>query len=684
MKKVSQHLILIAWLFAAVTAACADIIVLRDGREYDGALERATDETVFFRQEGELREYPRGEVVHIRLQKTREWDEYDSLSNIPDEQLQRAFALPIKPADYPGSGSVVLYREIVVDLRTPRTWQRDERNIIRILNEHGEDESVREILYRPDCETAEILHGITVRPNGDIEHVRDTAVQEESLYHQFARYDTLRRRRFALPEGKPGVVLDAAVHSERHTPLASEFFYEEFLLGGVAPAIETAVSVVVPEGVSLRWTMLNDADGAVQHSVTHEKGAVKHTWRRMHAPQLIPEPMMPPLADIIPRLVVSTDSRSWEEIGSDYGRMLAERQSAFPDLPAPPSQNIDELWAVVSRNIQEAPVSLLASGWQPLDPEQTLRLRNGSQLDRTYLLFRWLQAAGHAVRWAWIRPRTAGGLASDVPALAAMSMPAILVTESGQERFLVVGDDLAAMAEPVQMLSASPALVVGDEELTQLPMAMPAAAGTDRQVKVLLNDAGDAQVTDRITYRGPDARGFRAWRGLTSEEIVNLVTQMTTDQAPRAEHITYTLEGDVRQNEPEFTLTLQYRVPRLADSGRLLASLQPPWLAYQAGDVGRAERQFPMFWRWLRNDRVTVTVVAPPSWHLAGMPGAQECGGTIADMQIAVDGENGASASCAVEYQRNVLAAPVAAYNQFKECLELRAAAGRQYWVWQK
>ena len=351
-KQLTVTAFLFVWVFVLSAGVRGDLIVLQDGREYDGRLVRATAEQVVFRQNGEERRYERSEVVHVRLQKERRWDDVQQVSEIPDSALQKAVAHTVDPRAYPGAGTLTLLSATRVRLLGPQHWQRTEREITRVLNEHGENASVRSILYRVDAERVEILHGLSVRPEGTVLHLRDTAVQDESVYADQPRYDRLKRRRFALPEGKAGIVLDSATRLHRDRALPLEWFYDEFLFGGMDPGVTLEVHILVPEGCPFRWTVLNDRDSRVSHSTETTADGTWHHWIRTDSPQLLPEPMMPPLADIVPRLVVSTQPGSWAEIADGYRERLQALEESFPGLPAADATGVDTLWETVSRQVR--------------------------------------------------------------------------------------------------------------------------------------------------------------------------------------------------------------------------------------------------------------------------------------------------------------------------------------------
>ena len=674
----------LAWLsvLVLVGVASADLIVLRDGHEYEGTLVKATDAQVVFRHGGEEKAYARTEVVHVRLQRVRDWDGVERAADIADPILQQCLQRDVSPEQYPGAGTVTLYSATTIRLRGPQMWEREGRAVVRVLNEHGEGASIRQVQYRPDVDEVHILHGISVRTDGTVAHLRDTAVQDEAVFSDYPRYDKVRRRRFALPEGKAGIVLDAATRVVRERPLSLFHFADEFAFGGMDPVLDMRVAIFVPQGCELRWCVVNDDAAEVKHVEESADGGTWHRWRRENSPHTMPEPMMPPWGDVVPRLAVSAWPGSWEEQAKQFEQALAEADSRYPDLPEPPADSAVGLWEHVSRDVQAQGASLLATGLTPGDPSETWRLRAGAPLDRTYLLYRWLRKIGvGGARWVWIRPRGQGRLIREVPALTAFSVPAIMLPGSPPS-FLVPGDDLDAPGEPAGRLGGAPCLVAGGG-LELIPIPDAADDGTHRKITVVLDREGNASVREKTTYTGSAARGLREWRRLTEQEIRNGVEQRVRSVDARATSPKYRVVGDVKRNLPEMSLELTYEVPQFADSRPTLCSLRPPWLEYGARSVGRDKHQFPLFWSTPRSDSVQVEVRFPAELVVYAVPEPTTADGGPCRLQTEAH-EGDGSVGYTVRYERAALEAPAADYTKLKACLETRASIGRQYWVWKK
>ena len=664
----------------------ADIVVLENGREYEGVLLRADAEKLIFRQNGAEVAYDRADVVHVRLQKRREWDAFNHVDEIPDDKLQNAMAARISPRKYPGAGTYTLLDSTSIVLQSPRTWRRTHRFLKQILHEHGADATVQSLTYRADADEVTVKHGISIRTDGSVVHLRDTAIQDESIYSNSPRYNILCKRRFALPEGTPGVVLDGQTEVVRKKALNDFYFYDEFLFGALDPIRRKRVEIHVPEKFDIKWQILNDPAGHVSHSSKQYGDGTVHTWVREHTPNLIPEPQMPPLAAVVPRLVVSADPRSWKEIAADYEAGLT-RQLVAVQVPEVPARGVTALWNYVSGRIQAQGIPVAASGYLPGSPRKTHKLRGGAPVDRAFLFYAWLQEeeeVSENIGWGWVRSRKRGKPAPDVPCIQAFDIPVVTRSkaQNNEMKLLMLGDELDAFGEPLRRYGGC-AYLTPAGSLESLPIPEPEQDRTEHRVKVTWNEAGEGMVREKLSFFGSSARSLRAWRRLTREEIRNRVEGIVSDSVPRAQSIKFEVSGDVQKNGVPLHLHLSYSAPRLVDAGRKLASFQAPWLEYTASLSGRDKRRFPVLWKRPHKSSTVVEITSPAVFKMASLPPPTDIAGE--GLQIGVrTTEKKDTVTLQVKYQRDVLELAADKYQHLKRVLEKRASLGRQYWVWER
>ena len=688
MKNVFQLLVVANF---AICVCRADLVVLRDGREYSGALVQGTESVISLQVgEDEVREFPRADVVAVHLQKKREWDAFDTVADLEDPTLNRALEIDLNTWQRRGAGTAMLHHETVVNLRTSQTWERQERQIVAVLNEHGESATIQHLLYLQDCENAEILHGAAVTTDGRILHLRDTAVKLESVYSEDARYDRLKQYRFALPEGKPGTVLDFATVKTRKSARELEHFYAEYLFGGLDPVAERTVEIIVPAGRTLRWQVLNDPDGQVSMTEEQlEEGGRRLRWERRDCPILLSEPNMPPLADVVPRLVVSAwpEEYDWKQLAQKQAEILAEKADALPSPAVPDTRpgsgripGLQDIWYELADTIKVTPVSVSASGWLPNAPEQTWTLRRGSQIDRTFLLFCELRKSGVDVDWGWQRSRNRGALAADVVALQAFDAPVLMVAGS-RSIPIKLGDELDHFLDPLDRSGGLP-MLSAKSGVEYLPVPNANEHAVDRVVHLSINENGDAEVEEEVVYTGIRAREIRSWRRSKDTDLENRVRGIVRGKFAQAEEIDWEFVGDVEDDrDRKQGLRMRYRVPELVDCRESLAVTKVPWLEFNGSSVSRESREFAMEWSEPTDNRVSVSWDTPPGWKLLSEPEVFEDDATGLAAVSAELNETDSGFRYSTEYLRSTLTVTPSEYTGFRELVERRSRLGSLYWL---
>ena len=115
-----------------------------------------------------------------------------------------------------------------------------------------------------------------------------------------------------------------------------------------------------------------------------------------------------------------------------------------------------------------------------------------------------------------------------------------------------------------------------------------------------------------------------------------------------------------------------------------LLSAKMPWLEFNAWQVGRSERRYPLFWRQPRRDSVRVSVFPPDGLRLVAGPESDEVRAAVATVEVQSREASGGSTSCRMLYNRPAVGGTREGYFELKKCLEKRAALGQAYWVWER
>lgn len=687
--------------FLVAALVSADLIVLLNGKEYEGELVGADDTTVHFRIADEVSVFQRSDVVHIRLQKLRKWATATRVDEIDDAVLQEALRVPITARDYPGAGTMTLYTRRWIALDSAYTWTIRERRVVRILGEHGEHASIHSVTYDNRNETCRVVHAFSVRPDGSVAHLNDTAIQQEAVYSKYPQYDRVTRMRFALPEGRPGTVVDVETEVRRTEPLRGLSLYDEILFGGWDPMRETIVEVMLPppdveEAPAIfSFEIRNDPTDQVKHTVSNANdGRTIHRFRRARSPQRFPEPTMPPQADVLPRLALAmlpapaAPGQVATLVALDAAKRL-EAGNETVELPAGVKRTPEALADYVNRTIAPMGVPPTVQGFRPASAAEIMRSRQGTELDRAHLLRLLIQTAhpDRTVDLGWCRPRTRGRLASFLH-LDQFSRPAVVLEGEGGMQFLLPGNQFDAPTDPASRIFGTLCWVPSEpHSLHTVSVPQDRLPAIRREVRVRILENGDAKVRETVERQGNSARSLREWRNMTEEEVENEVRLIVSGVDSRAELTSFERVSGIEENADRAVVRMEYTIPHLADTRPTLCALQLPWLEYSARSVGRSvvERKQDLFWRTPFSESVTVRVAPPEGFEYYSGPEPQTMG-QDAKVSFAVDVAVADKRDVRVEARldRQVLSAKRDFYPDWKRLVETRAGLDKHYLVWRR
>jgi len=235
-------------MMALASVAHSDTLYLQDGEQHLGRLKSMTADSVVFEGRDGVKTWPKSEVSRIQLQRTRKYDDVETVDQITDPDLKACLEKQPTEQEYPADGSVTLFARHTFDLTTPGVVKDTVRTITKILRQRGEDAGSNNAWYFEDTDLPEIDFALTITPDGRVLHLSDDAVKSESIYAQLPMYRRLSRLRFACKEPRPGSVLDVQYTVIRKRPGGLEPFYSEEFFRDEAPILRKEVVVVAPAG----------------------------------------------------------------------------------------------------------------------------------------------------------------------------------------------------------------------------------------------------------------------------------------------------------------------------------------------------------------------------------------------------------------------------------------------------
>jgi hypothetical protein len=366
--------------------------------------------------------------------------------------------------------------------------------------------------------------------------------------------------------------------------LLADQFGEVVALGGGERRLQSTYVLLVPEG-----RPIHASDPALARAEASERalpgGLIERRWVARDVPRLVPEPGMPGWSEVAPILHVST-SRSWEEVGRFYWRLVREQLTPTPEVReaalriaaevraarraegAPeagdPLALVQAVHRFVVTNTRYVGLEIGIHGYKPYRVDQILERRFGDCKDKASLTHALLEALGIDSRLVLLRMRRLGRMPAE-PASLAIFNHAILWVPA-YDLWL---DGTAAYSGTRNLPSedrGATVLVVNPDapaRFATIPEARPEDNASDTSYQVALAGDGSATVRGETRVGGVMAPSWRRAYAAEGERRAQLEGAMSaTFPGLRVEEVAV---SDVDRLEDDVTLRFSLATPRLAD-----------------------------------------------------------------------------------------------------------------------
>ncbi len=670
-------------LFAlAAAAASADKLYLRGAEEKSGRLQRMTEDSVVFQtRDGDLT-LPKTEILRVQLQRPRMHDDIDRADQITDPDLRACLAGQPAPEAYPADGYVTLLERHTYDLTEPGVVKETYRRIAKVLQQRGESVASVNVWYFEDTDEPRIDFALTVTPDGRVLHLSDAALKNESIHAQVPDYRRLARYRFACKEPRPGSIVDVQYSVVRRRTAPFETLYVEEQFRDEAPIVRKEVVVLARRGQE-SFTLRSTPEISAETSVVEMDGvSVDRTILSLPEPQagIRGEPLMPPLRDFAPHLTIAVPT-SWGALAGEYAAAMEAATTLPEDLRTLAVKlfeqgGIPAIHNHVARNIRTVPVPFKQFAMTPKSAAETAQRGIANELDKTALYYAFLRAAGVDCVFTFLRDRGQGALDTEIPSMRAFSSCALYLPK--EKIYTTAVSDLLPFDVVPSGLQGAPALLVQPgAQPTTTPLPKGDCEVETTEFDATLNTEGD--LTLSVTYSGKGNLGawIRSFKDMDDQALRNQLEQIAGYIHPATVFESYE-KTDLADLAVEPRITLTCRVPGYAvTAGEDLMMLNIPTIHYSAGDVGRPEREYGLFWPQVAREQVTGAIRLPEGFRVYAMPNKVKTDGDTVAYSARLKKRNG-QIMFSDTFDQKVVTAPASAYAEYKACKEARADLARQ------
>lgn len=331
---------------------------------------------------------------------------------------------------YPQAGVIVLLDKVDVQVGEDMGVVTDEHLVVKILQDRGKF-SYADIKrrYDRDSDSLVVMKAVTHLPDGTIQEVEEKAINDitPAELANAAIYSNIMQKVISFPAIAPGVTVELKLRKYSKAPEEGEkaYVWGTDLFQGSEPISYKELTITSPQDVPVRFTYQNEG---VNHAVDTLDSFIAHTWWTDGANQIIPEPFMPEMIKVAPRLIY-TSAESWEEIGDWFSEKfyvhvqtdgpvaeLAEELAAQAESDAEKVEALSLYVINEIRDVGETSLPLGVAGYEPHDALEVLDNKYGDWRDKAVLLVSLLKAAGFDAYPSFIH-RSEPDLAEEYPSL---------------------------------------------------------------------------------------------------------------------------------------------------------------------------------------------------------------------------------------------------------------------------
>ena len=637
-----------------------DMVYLKNGEEYHCEVIGTKDTFLIFITEKGETSMPLSKILSVDLARKRQGYNWKSVSDITDKTLLEALKFPL--ADFKGMGYVNIYVEKKLKINRDSTYVYTERYIRGITDERGRSAGNISKLYRWKNEKLQIDFARTVTGDGKVINLREIAIEDASIYSRYPEHENMHERKFAMPEVKPGNILDWEISIRGKITKENPFVMDEYI-GDNGPTADAYFIVEFPSDFDVAYSVY----GMTEPEVKKQGKNTTYVWHVKRIPPLLREIMSPPPVYLFPRVVAGLKS-SWNDIVEEYKEFLSVKGTLSPD----------SAYKLVLKTIKYIDVPSSGSCIFPRKAEEILKTKTGNSLEKAYLLYTLINKDKHHVELVLVRSKERG--------MVSVSTPSLLQFDGALVRCDSVWYDPSYEIIPPGYIRPEYqgvyALSLSSGAILKIPLLEPEKESETIRRSVKLYKNGDALIKDRWIYRGKKLLSIRAWKYLQEEERRKQIEGMIGNQFPNAELKRFSIEH-LNDLCDSIVINTEYTVDKLGTVEGKFLLLKTPGILYSAYYVGMPERNYPIYLKTSGLSRTEIEILPPKGYRIHAYPENIKYDSPVSSFYSTYDRIK-RKLIYTDEYVEKTDFVPSSRYQEYRECIMNMAKIPQRWIVFKK
>lgn len=636
--------------------------------------------------------YDEAEKLYVKIEgtefKQKARDRMKSISPLVDRQVSSGILgiLNNSPGqeDHPEAGALILLIKEEVEILPDDTSVSTVHVIIKILNDRGKEDFSEILLgYDSTYEKVELEFARTIKIDGTVVKVGDKNIRDVSRYLNFPLYSNARVMIISMPEVSSGSLLEYKAKIQSNRLIAKKHFSVNYFLQESEPVIYSSFKLITPSERKVNMKILNSQYNKLGidliPEVTTEKDKTIYFLELKDVPQIIPEPNMPPKAEIDTILLLSSFS-SWDEIFNWWSPLYKGKIIPDEDIRHKTEELINGLeskrdkakaiYNFCAQEIRYVAVEYGQAGYEPHKAQDVFLNKYGDCKDQAILLITMLRYAGFQAYPVLIGTKGSIALSKDFPSL--LFNHAICVLKIDEEFiFLDPTAETVSLGDLPSGDQDRYVLVFFEDEYRIMPTPDFSSSHNliqfDTQIEINPDESIAAQRS--LLSSGIYDQARRYWLIYSPPSIIeDGIKSKVQEFSPNGRLIDYTIENARNLNEP---IVFNYRFEGddfliKAGKARVLPGLSG---GLNISSVVKEERIYPLDFGSLTEEVGVVKVSIPKNFRFKYIPDSLNIDNKWIDFSLDYKLE-GDTLQCRNRQVRKKKYISVAEYPEYKSFIE--------------
>ncbi|MCM8764838.1 MAG: DUF3857 domain-containing protein, partial [Candidatus Omnitrophica bacterium] len=501
---------------------------------------------------------------------------------------------------------------------------------ILITGEKGKHHGTLQISYNEDRQSVEVLEAKTITPEHKMLNVRKSDIRTitpAELSPYSVLYPGIKVCTVTFPAVNIGSIIEYIYRIKTKNPLMPGEFWDGFFFQNAEPFMFSQYTITLPENKNL-YTFPFSVE---LKEKTRKAKFCTYRWTKSNVPAIIPENMMPPVSEIVPKILVTT-IKDWETIGKWFLNLA--RDSTNPDSnivatalkitekASTDEEKIKAVYHYICKNIRYIGLELGIHGFKPHDAKDVLKLGYGDCKDKSALMVAMLKSLGIKSYIALIN--TEHQIEENVPFPGQFNHAIVAVSRNNG--FLILDPTSEVIPYPeLPPSDQNKAVLIPTESKTFLiktPGANPNENQKIREVVVFLDSAGNLQANVSMRMNGIFAASIRnSFRYLSDEERKRELLRSLNRIIPNTSLKSFKVEG-ISSLEMPVEQSYAFSSKRYATAIQTKLLFKPALIEKIEGTelVSLEKRNFPIRLPYRSSNIDRITFVLPDNYTVDAFP----------------------------------------------------------------